>query len=45
MSSITIRNPDDRMRRQLRIRAAERNRSIKQDGRDTLHGALAESGG
>jgi plasmid stability protein len=41
-SSITIRNLDDRVKRRLRIRAAERNRSMEEEARDILCQALAE---
>jgi plasmid stability protein len=43
MSSITIRNLDDGVKRRLRVRAAERNRSMEEEARDILHCALAES--
>jgi plasmid stability protein len=42
MSSITIRNLDDGVKRRLRIRAAERNRSMEEEARDILRCALAE---
>jgi plasmid stability protein len=41
MSSITIRNLDDGLKRRLRIRAAEQNRSME-EARDILRCALAE---
>ena len=41
MSSITIRNLDDRLKRKLRVRAAERNRSMEEEARDILRCALA----
>jgi antitoxin FitA len=42
MGGITIRNLDDRVKRRLRIRAAERNRSMEEEARDILSQALAE---
>jgi plasmid stability protein len=42
MSSITIRNLDDGVKRRLRIRAAERNRSMEEEARDILCQVLAE---
>jgi plasmid stability protein len=42
MSSITIRNLDDGVKRRLRLRAAERNRSMEEEARDILRRALAE---
>jgi plasmid stability protein len=42
MSSITIRNLDDRLKRRLRLRAADRNRSMEEEARDILRCALAE---
>jgi plasmid stability protein len=42
MSSITIRNLDDSVKRNLRIRAAQRNRSMEEEARDILRRALAE---
>jgi len=42
MSSITIRNLDDSVKRRLRLRAAERNRSMEEEARDILRCALAE---
>ncbi len=42
MSSITIRNLDDSVKRRLRIRAAERNHSMEEEARDILHCVLAE---
>jgi plasmid stability protein len=42
VTSITIRNLDDGVKRKLRIRAAERNRSMEEEARDILRRALAE---
>jgi antitoxin FitA len=42
MSSITIRKLDDGVKRRLRIRAAQRNRSMEEEARDILHCVLAE---
>jgi len=42
MSSITIRNLDDGVKRRLRLRAAERGRSMEEEARDILRRALAE---
>jgi plasmid stability protein len=41
MSSITIRNLDDSLKRQLHLRAAERNHSMEEEARDILRCALA----
>ncbi len=43
MTSITIRNLDDSLKRRLRVRAAEHNRSMEEEARDILRCALAES--
>jgi antitoxin FitA len=42
MSSITIRNLDDGVKRRLRLRAAEHNRSMEEEARDILRCALAQ---
>jgi plasmid stability protein len=42
MASITIRNLDDTVKRKLRLRAAQRNRSMEDEARDILRTALAE---
>jgi plasmid stability protein len=42
MSSITIHDLDDGLARKLRLRAAERNRSVEEEARDILRCALAE---
>jgi antitoxin FitA len=44
MASITIRNCDEALKRRLRIRAAQRGRSIEDEARDILRAALAEEG-
>lgn len=41
MTSITIRNLDDNLKRRLRLRAAERNRSMEEEARDILRCALS----
>ncbi len=41
MASITIRNLDDDLKRRLRIRAAENDRSMEQEAREILKAALA----
>jgi plasmid stability protein len=40
MTSITIRNLDDVLKRRLRVRAAEHNRSMEEEARDILRCAL-----
>jgi plasmid stability protein len=45
MSSITIRNLDDALKRRLRVRAAEHNRSMEEEARDILRCALSEEPG
>jgi plasmid stability protein len=45
MSSITIRNLDDGLKRKLRLRAAERNHSMEEEARDILRCALSEEPG
>lgn len=42
MSSITIRNLDDVLKRRLRLRAAEHDRSMEEEARDILRCALSE---
>ena len=42
MTSITIRNLDDALKRRLRVRAAEHDRSMEEEARDILRCALAE---
>lgn len=42
MTSITIRNLDDALKRRLRLRAAQRNHSMEEEARDILRCALAE---
>ncbi|HEX5318225.1 MAG TPA: plasmid stabilization protein [Stellaceae bacterium] len=41
MTRITIRNLDDGLKRRLRVRAAEQNRSMEEEARDILRRALA----
>lgn len=41
MTSITIRNLDDALKRRLRLRAAEHNRSMEEEARDILRCALS----
>ncbi|WP_419909186.1 FitA-like ribbon-helix-helix domain-containing protein [Candidatus Poriferisodalis sp.] len=40
MASITVRNLDERVKRRLRIRAAEHGCSMEQEARDILAAAL-----
>ena len=42
MASITIRNLDDALEHKLRLRAADRNRSMEDEARDILRTALAQ---
>ena len=42
MSTMTIRNLDDDLKRRLRIRAAEHGRSMEDEMREILRAALAE---
>ncbi len=42
MASITIRSLDEALKRKLRLRAAQRNRSMEDEARDILRTALAE---
>jgi plasmid stability protein len=41
MASITIRNLDDALKRKLRLRAAQQNRSMEDEARDILRTALS----
>jgi antitoxin FitA len=41
MASMTIRNIDERVKSQLRIRAAKNGRSMEDEARDILKAALA----
>ena len=43
MASITIRNLDESVKRKLRLRAAQRNRSMEDEARDILRAAVAEA--
>lgn len=45
MTSITIRNLDENLKRRLRLRAAERNHSMEEEARDILRCALAGDAG
>ena len=40
MTSITIRNLDDALKRRLRLQAAEHGRSMEEEARDILRSAL-----
>lgn len=40
MASITIRNLDDRLKRRLRIRAAEHGRSMEEEAREILRNVV-----
>jgi antitoxin FitA len=42
MASITIRNLDEAVKRKLRLRAAQRNRSMEHEARDILRTVLAQ---
>ena len=42
MASITIRNLEETVKRKLRLRAAQRNRSMEDEARDILRTALAQ---
>jgi plasmid stability protein len=42
VASITIRNLDESVKRKLRLRAAQRNRSMEDEARDILRTALAQ---
>jgi plasmid stability protein len=42
VASITIRNLDDALEHKLRLRAADRNRSMEDEARDILRTALAQ---
>jgi len=45
VASITIRNLDETVKRQLRLRAAQRNRSMEEEARDILRTVLAQEPG
>jgi plasmid stability protein len=45
MASITIRNLDDQLKQRLRMRAAERGRSMEEEAREILQGTLKPSSG
>ena len=42
MASLTIRQLDDKLKKQLRLRAAENGRSVEDEVRTILRGAAAE---
>lgn len=42
MASITIRNLDDSLKRQLRVRAAEHGRSMEEEAREILRLAIGK---
>ncbi|MCA3277779.1 MAG: plasmid stabilization protein [Roseomonas sp.] len=43
MAAITIRNIDEALKRQLRIRAAEHGRSMEEEARDILRQAMGRT--
>ena len=43
MASITIRNLDDGIKRQLRLRAADHGRSMEEEVRHILHEAVGQA--
>lgn len=43
MASLTIRNLDDRLKLRLRVRAAERGRSMEEEVREILREAVGEA--
>ena len=43
MASITIRNLDDSIKQQLRVRAAEHGRSMEEEARDILRTAVGKN--
>lgn len=43
MAVLTIRNLDDGVKRRLRVRAAERGRSMEEEAREILRRALEEA--
>jgi plasmid stability protein len=43
MASITIRNLEDRLKRRLRVRAAEQGRSMEEEVREILRQAVGEA--
>ena len=42
MASITIRNLDDEVKRRLRVRAAERGRSMEEEAREILRQVVGQ---
>lgn len=45
MATLTIRDLDDALKQRLRVRAAQRNRSMEEEARQILRAALAEPQG
>ena len=45
MASMTIRNLDDRIKHQLRVRAAHHGRSMEDEVREILKSAVSEASG
>lgn len=45
MATITVRNLEDCLKKQLRVRAAENGRSMEEEARDILRTALEEPSG
>jgi plasmid stability protein len=43
MASITIRNLDDDLKRRLRVRAAERGRSMEEEAREILRQTVGDA--
>jgi plasmid stability protein len=43
MATLTIRQLDDRLKQRLRVRAAHNGRSMEEEAREILRGALAAS--
>ena len=42
MASMTIRNLDDALKRRLRVRAAQRGKSMEEEAREILRSALSQ---
>ncbi len=45
MATLTIRQLDDKIKQRLRVRAAHNGRSMEEEAREILRGALASSKG
>ncbi len=45
MASMTIRDLDDRLKRRLRVQAAQNNRSMEEEARAILRAALSSDAG